>query len=149
MVLEAESTAATRRRGGRRPVAVSLTAEQREALERTARAATSPQREALRARVVLGAAAGESSQGIAARLGVSVDLVATWRGRFAREGLEGLVDRPRSGRPSRLTPLERCGIMSVACEPAPQKDGLNGWTLDRLRDEVGQRGIAKISRSHL
>lgn len=118
-------------------------------LERTARAATSPQRAALRARVVLAAAAGESSSAIAARLRVSVDLVSTWRGRFARLGLAGLEDRPRSGRPSRLTPVERCGIMAVACEPAPEQDGLNGWTLDRLCEEVKRRGVAKIERSHL
>lgn len=118
-------------------------------MERRARAATSPQRAALRARVVLAAAAGEATSDIAARLGVSVDLVSTWRGRFARRGLAGLEDRARAGRPPRLTPLERCGIMAVACEPAPQRDGLNGWTLDRLREEVEQRGVAKISRSHL
>jgi hypothetical protein len=39
--------------------------------------------------------------------------------------------------------------MAIACEPAPQQDGLNGWTLDRLREEAERRGVAKISRSHL
>ena len=39
--------------------------------------------------------------------------------------------------------------MAVACEPAPVQDGLNGWTLDRLCDEVQRRGIATIHRSHL
>src|SRR5437867_3305212 len=48
-----------------------------------------------------------------------------------------------------VMPEQRRRIMAVACEPPPQRDGLNGWTLDRLRDEVEQRGVAKISRSHL
>lgn len=138
-----------RRRGGRPPVSVHVTEEHRASLERISRAATSPQSAALRARVVLEAAGGEATTAIAAHLQVSVDLVSTWRGRFARQGLDGLQDRPRSGRPPRLTPVQRCEMVAVACEPAPQRDGLNGWTLDRLREEVEHRGIAKISRSHL
>jgi len=39
--------------------------------------------------------------------------------------------------------------MAVACEPAPVSDGLSGWTLDRLQEQIDRRGIAKISRSHL
>ena len=113
------------------------------------RAATSSQRDARRARIVLAAADGAQSTHIAVRLGVSVDMVSTWRGRFAREGLEGLLDRPRRGRPSRLTPVERAQIVSLACEPPPEEHGLSGWTLDRLHEEIGRRGIAKIGRSWL
>jgi len=86
---------------------------------------------------------------IAQRLGVSVDTISLWRGRFARRGLEGLEDLPRSGRPTTFTPIQRCQMMAVACEPAPWEDGLSGWTLDRLRDQIYRRGIARISRSHL
>jgi transposase len=150
-VLSPLAPAAIQRRPlrGRPPAAVHLEAEARSALERVARAATSHQRDALRARIVLAAGEGESTSEMAKRLGVSVDAVSKWRGRFARQGLEGLHDEPRSGRPARLTPLERCEIMALACEPPPQEDGLNGWTLDRLHAEVHRRGIATISRSRL
>ena len=97
----------------------------------------------------MAAAEGAASEEIAARLGVSVDMVSTWRGRFAREGLKGLSDRPRRGRPSRLTPVQRAQIVSVACEPPPQDHGLAGWTLDRLHEEIERRAVAKIGRSWL
>ena len=86
---------------------------------------------------------------IASRLNVSVDTVSCWRRRFSQWGLQGLKDLPRSGRRPVLTPIQRCEMVSVACEPAPSEDGLSGWTLDRLRQEIHQRQIAPISRSHL
>lgn len=140
-------------RGGRRgrPAArVELTAEQRIALERRVGAATTPQRDALRARIVVLASNDELSSAIAGKLGVSVDSVSTWRGRFSRHGLEGLKDRPRCGRPAKLTPVQRCEIIATACKPAPEQNGTSGWTLDILRDEVlEQKIVAAISRSHL
>lgn len=139
---------ATRRRG-RPPVAVTLAASDLQLLEQRAAASTSSQRDALRAHIVLGAAGGESTGSIAARLRTSVDTVSCWRGRFARLGREGLNDLPRSGRRPTLTPLQRCEIIAAACEPAPVKDGLHGWTLDRLREHIQMRAIALVSRSQL
>jgi transposase len=128
---------------------VVLTAEERVRLERRASAPTSPQRDALRARIVLWAAEGEGSSQIAERLGISLDMVCTWRGRFAREGVDGLEDRTRCGRPPRISPVQRCEIVATACEPPPAENGLAGWTLQRLGDELRRRGIVEISRSHL
>lgn len=126
-----------------------MTSKDRSELERRAHAATSSQRDALRARIILGAAKGQSNGVIAQGLGVSVDTVSCWRCRFARWGIEGLKDLPRSGRLPTYTPVQRCEMMAVACEPAPSTDGLHGWTLDGLRDQIRRRGIACISRSHL
>jgi transposase len=134
---------------GRRPVAVTVSRADRAELERRVRAAKSSQRDAMRARIVLAAAEGMASAQIAAALGVSVDMASKWRGRWARGGLDGLCDCPRSGRPPRLTPVEKLQIVSVACELAPREHGLAGWTLDRLRDEIVRRGVATISRSWL
>ncbi len=137
-------------RGPGRPAAtVVLSLGDRSKLERRAHATTTPQRDALRARIILAAAEGQSNIAIAQHLHVSADMVCSWRGRFARLGLEGLHDLPRSGRPPSFTPVQRCQMMAVACEPPPVRDGLSGWTLDRLRDQIRRRGIARISRSHL
>jgi transposase len=136
-------------RRGRPPAAVELSAEDRAQLERRVRAATSSQRDAVRARIVLAAAQGAGSDEIAARLGVSIDAVSTWRGRFSREGMKGLSDRQRRGRPSRLTPLQRTQIVALACGPSPAEHGLSGWTLDRLHEEIERRAVAKIGRSWL
>ena len=83
---------------------IELTHEQRAHLEKTARKQTATQREGTRARIVLLAAAGVSNHEIARRLGCSRTTVVTWRGRFFEEGLDGLTDRPRPGRPRSFSP---------------------------------------------
>jgi transposase len=53
----------------------------------------------VRAKIVLLAAQGVANTAIAARLDVDVDVVSRWRRRFVAEGLAGLGDRRRCGRP--------------------------------------------------
>ena len=84
------------------PFTVTLTATQRRVLEGRLRRATAQQREVVRARIVLAAADGEQNITIAGRLGVAVNTVSKWRKRFVEEGLGGLGDRKRPGRPRRF-----------------------------------------------
>ncbi|MCE0768794.1 IS630 family transposase, partial [Pseudonocardia kujensis] len=87
-----------------RPVAeVNLTDEQRETLVRWSRRAKSSQALALRSKIVLAAADGESNTAIAAKLGCHAVTVGKWRSRFAKAGLDGLVDEPRPGAPRTIT----------------------------------------------
>ena len=58
---------------------------------------TLEQRQVLRARIVLMAAAGSATRAIARDLGVMPRTVSLWRNRFADEGLGGLEERPRPG----------------------------------------------------
>ena len=60
----------------------------------------------LRARIVLAAADGESNTAIAERLGITRQTVVTWRARYVADGLAGLSDRKRPGRPRVVDPLE-------------------------------------------
>ena len=60
---------------------------------------------AMRARIVLLAADGHTNTEIAARVGCSRQAVVRWRGRYARHGLDGLEDQPRSGRPGTIKML--------------------------------------------
>jgi len=84
------------------PFAVTLTASQRRVLEGRLRRPTAQQREVVRARIVLAAADGQQNTQIAGRLGVAVNTVSKWRKRFVEEGLSGLGDRKRPGRPRRF-----------------------------------------------
>ena len=83
---------------------IELTDEQRAHLEKTVRRQTAPQRQVTRARIVLMAADGLSNHEIARRLGCSRYTVWLWRKRFFHEGLGGLADRPRPGRPRSFSP---------------------------------------------
>jgi len=76
---------------------VRLTPEDRAALEARLRAPRTEQRDAFRAPIVLMAGEGHSTRSIARTLKNMPQTVSTWRGRFAREGLAGLADKPRPG----------------------------------------------------
>lgn len=124
-------------------VPVTLAAAERKTLKKRARGAKTPYRDRLRAQIVLAAARGQGNARIAADLGVTVDTVRKWRDRFARKGLGGLKDRPRSGRPRRISELVRAAIVALACQlPAATGVPLARWTGPELLAEVTRAGIA-------
>jgi transposase len=98
---------------------VVLSDEDREVLERWARRPKSSQGLALRCRIVLAAADGESSREIAAHLGWSTDTVGKWRGRFARRGFDGLHDEPHPGKPRSIgdDDIERVIVKTLEEQP--------------------------------
>jgi transposase-like protein len=85
-------------------LALKITEVEERELRRRAGQYTRPYREVIRAKIVLLAAEGLSDVEIAARLDCSDRMVAKWRRRFAEEGLAGLDERPRPGRPRSFSP---------------------------------------------
>ncbi|MGI8413674.1 MAG: helix-turn-helix domain-containing protein [Solirubrobacteraceae bacterium] len=73
--------------------------EDRAVLERIVRSRRAERRMVERAGVVLAAAEGLSAKKIAVRVGCSAKLPGRWRARYEREGMDGLRDLARSGRP--------------------------------------------------
>ena len=88
----------------RSPFVIELSDADRDALERIVGKRTAEQRMVLRAQIVLAAADGEENLSIADRLEVAPNTVIRWRTRFFEEGMDGLVDRKRSGRPRSFSP---------------------------------------------
>ena len=86
------------------PFVIEPSDDDRERLESLVRRRTAQQRMVVRARIVLAAADGEENAGIANRLGVALNTVIKWRKRFYEEGLDGLSERQRSGRPRSFPP---------------------------------------------
>ena len=134
--------------------AIDLSPEDRCALERLERCASTPQGLARRARMILMAGDGFGVAETAARLGVWRKTVSQWRARW-RAGsqcsalaAERLSDAPRSGAPARITAEQICAIMALACEPPPRSDRpVTHWSQQDLADEAMKRGIvARISQ---
>jgi transposase len=86
------------------PYVLELTAEQRHELQARARRYTLPYRDVVRAKIVLLAADGLDNDEIAARLDTRREIVSKWRKRFFEQGLVGLEERPRGGRPPVFPP---------------------------------------------
>jgi transposase len=124
-------------------VLVTLSAGERKVLKKRARGARTGYRDWLRAQIVLAAARGQASARIAADLHVSADTVRKWRGRFAARGLDGLKDLPRSGRPRRISALDRAAVVALACQlPAATGVPLSRWTAPELAAELTSQGLA-------
>ena len=117
--------------------ALVLTNTQQQRLTNWARAATTPQRLARRARIILGTAAGLGSRRLAQQERMSRTTVQRWRARFLVAGCDGLQDRPRRGRPPVLPPMSRALVVALACErPANRGVPLSRYSLSDLAAEV-------------
>ncbi|MFE0512782.1 IS630 family transposase [Streptomyces sp. NPDC058964] len=96
----------------------------------------------MRAQVVLHAARARSNARIARETSLHLDTVRVWRGRFAEQGLAGLADRRRCGRPARFTPVQVAGAKALACRlPAETGVPLSRWSCPELATELNARGI--------
>jgi transposase len=121
---------------------ITVTASERHRLKKLVPTPTAAQRDVTRARIVLLAARRLSNNQIAARLGISVDTVRTWRNRYAAQGRDGLADRPRSGRPPTFTPVQVAEVKALACQlPAEHEVPLSVWSAPELAREALTRGI--------
>ena len=86
------------------PYTLRLSRDERRELEARARRYTLPYRDVVRAKIVLMAADGLDNDEIAARLDTRREIVSKWRKRFFEQGLPGLDERPRGGRPPIFSP---------------------------------------------
>lgn len=132
----------------RSPFVVRLSPEDRVVLEERAASRTAAHSVVVRARIVLLAADGHRNVDIAAQVGVCVDVVSRWRKRFCEEGLAGLVDRPRSGRPRRFGSEVVAGVKAMACEPPEQRAvPLSRWSSAELAEQAVAEGLVSAISS--
>ena len=149
---------------GPAPRPIAVTPAQQAVLVALLRRSSCPQALALRARIVLGAAAGQRNEPLARQEGCTANTVRKWRGRWAaaaqhlaaagddRPALEraiaaALADAPRAGAPATFTAAQIIQILNLACRP-PEQCGrpVTAWTPRELADEAVAHGIvASIS----
>ena len=113
--------------------AISLDAMMKAALDQLVRSPSTPQGVVQRGRIVLAAAAGKSNQQIAGELHLPEVTVGKWRRSFAEQGLQGLEDAPRSGRPVIYGPEIVQRVQTRVCE---QPEHYSRWSVRTLATDL-------------
>jgi len=135
-------------RRGRPTAQIVLSDDERETLQRWARRPKSAQALALRSKIVLAAADGETNQAIAAELRCHPTTVGKWRTRFAEKRLDGLLDEPRPGQPRKITDEVVEAVIVATLETTPP-DGSTHWSTRSMAAKVGlnQTAVSRIWRA--
>jgi transposase len=118
-------------------------------LERILREGRGEARLYRRARMVLLAASGTSIAEVARTMGTNRARVGHWLKQFKAEGIAGLSDLSRSGRPVQITALERHQVVAAACAK-PSTFGLDRtlWSHEALAEALMKSGrVRSISSS--
>ncbi|KUO02764.1 helix-turn-helix domain-containing protein [Streptomyces caeruleatus] len=133
---------------GRPRTTVVLTDEERATLLAWTRSRTCAQARALRARIVLACADEPTSTAVAARLGISRDMVGTWRSRFLADRLDGLDERPRPGRPPTADDDTVAHVLLRTLTPPP--GARQAWSTRSMAAETGlsQSTVNRIWRTY-
>ena len=119
---------------GRPKVPLELSAEQLAELRRVIAAPSSPQKLVLRARIAVLAGEGWDNKRIAAELHTSHVTVGHWRQRVLDEGLAGLVEAHRPGRP-RTVRAEQ--VQTVLNEVVQPPEGRARWSCRSMARHSG------------
>lgn len=96
-------------------------------------------RVAQRARIILLAADGHSNRAIADRVGMHYNQVGEWRQRFVADGLAGLLDGDRPGRPPIYGHDDVLLLVKTVTEDPP--DEATRWTMEALAGRMAEQGV--------
>lgn len=127
---------------GRPRKPIVLSSQVREELMSLSRSRTLSHGLVRRANVILLSADGLSNRVIAQKVGLSTQSVATWRNRFLLQGLMGLYDERRSGRPRSVAAEDITALIRKTLTTKPT-DGSTHWTCRSIAAET------KISKSEV
>src|SRR2546425_649809 len=129
--------------------ALPVLAVDQELLQHLLRSGSTPQKVALRARILLGAAAGKSNYQLAEQLNVSRPTILLWRQRYLDAGLAGVLkDAPRPGRRKMITPVKVDAIVNATLHTTP-KDATQ-WSVRSMAKAQGVSSamVHRIWRAH-
>jgi transposase len=113
---------------------LTLSDKDRATLEYWTRCSTVSAGHRERARIVLAIADGAGTSATGRMVGVSRPTVIKWRERFLALGLDGLDDRPRSGRPKTIDDAQ---IIAATLESPPASLAVTHWSSRLLGRHLG------------
>src|SRR5580704_17661627 len=123
---------------GRPKATLVLSPEQRAQLESIASLRSLPAGLVTRVRIVLLSASGKMNREIARQLGLTNATVGKWRRRFVEEGVAGLHDELRPGRPRPISDERVAWLVRKTLETKPK--GGTHWS---VRQIAGQTRLSK------
>jgi transposase len=98
--------------------------------------------------MILMAADGLSNAAISRQLRCRAHVVGKWRRRFAADGIRGLGDQARGGRPVEVSEALTQKVVMTACGKPPK--GLSRWSVRTLARELRlpQARVQRILQAH-
>ncbi len=121
---------------------VSLTDDELRSLTTLTKRGKGAARVQTRARILLLLHRGSTPDAVASALAVGVATVFNVKRRYLSEGLDSaLYDKPRSGKPARISGVARAKITALACSTAPE--GHARWSLRLLADRAVELGLVE------
>lgn len=121
----------------------------REQIERWLNAHGTPQQVALRSRIILAAAEGQSDSLIAKELETNRKTVVLWRARFTEKGVSGLWEvAPGRGRKATYGPEKIREVLDATLQSKPK--GMTHWSCRSMAESQGisKSTVSNIWRSH-
>ncbi len=118
-------------------------------LERIERARSTPQKVALRARIVLRGIQGDSNHQIAEEFEVPRPTVILWRQRFADHGVDGILsDATRPGRRPKISAAKVAAVVEATLNTKPK--GATHWSTREMArtHRLSQSTVARIWQAH-
>jgi len=114
---------------------VVLSEEQKKQLQAFASSRSLPHAQVQRAQIVLKAAEGITNIDIASQLSTTRETVGKWRKRFVDEGIQGLYDELRPGRPRSIEEEQLAQLVRKTLETKPEDGG--HWSCRTMAQELG------------
>lgn len=127
---------------------IALSEPDRRILQRLQRSSSNPAGLSRRARAVLLMAEQVSGAEIARLTGYTSVQISRIRRRFSEQGVAGLADRPRSGRPSSISSAKNARIIALTLKGPPA--GLTQWSTREMAEHVGvsHTTVHRLWRAH-
>ena len=128
---------------------VELTVDQQAELRALTNSGDVPASVGTRARIVLWRAEGRQKKDVAALAGVSRPTVDLWLGRYAAEGIAGLLDQAHGAGREQVSTWVRGRILAVSRTSPPAATGLSHWSSREMAAFITRTEGVSVSHQYV